>query len=449
MISRLGLSLRSQSKDAASEKSPIHVSVTPPPAAPPPSPESALAMISNQWQSRSEVTPRPLNRKTAVAFEPNAVYRGILFRILQRAGLTVEFVQQSSEMQDAMDRLNPGCIFIDCDDPSQPGLALAQSIRFRGIDEERAVLIAVTGRTSREQRKARKLAGFDNYIAKPIRQEAVRALLARNSIGDGTTTAASLAIEQRTLSELAELLEYDANAIEQLYRQFLSTASDALSSMRRGLEDEDPHRIALQAQELRSASGQTGAVRMQDICVGIETLSQGGMLTGVEALIQDLSVAFEHVSRELFSPDFALRVREQEGLRYGAAGASQRRTALSPGKVLLAESDLLTSKFLAGALEGSGFTVVTTTSGRAAIEQATLQDFQVILLGTALPGIDGYGVLSQLRLMSNRVRTPVVLISSSGQEHEMLRAFDLGADEYVVKPLNPTEVVCRVRRFLR
>src|SRR4051794_33578334 len=190
MISRLGLSLPHQSKDAAGEKSSIPVPVPPPAAAPPPSPESALAMISNQWQSRPQVTPRPLNRKAAVAFEPNAVYRAILFRILQRAGLTVEFVQQSSEMQDAMDRLNPGCIFIDCDGASQPGLALAQSIRFRGIDEERAVLIAVTGRTSREQRKARKLAGFDNYIAKPIRQEAVRALLARNSIGDGTTTAA-------------------------------------------------------------------------------------------------------------------------------------------------------------------------------------------------------------------------------------------------------------------
>ena len=449
MISRLGLSLASQPKQANVEPSPVSAPVQSPTAIPPPSPESSLAMLSNQWQTSVHSAPRPLNRKAAVAFEPNAVYRAVLFRILQRAGLTVEFVGQSSEMQDAMKRLNPGCVFIDCDGASQPGLALAQSIRLRGIDEERTVLIALTGGTSREQRKARKLAGFDNYIAKPIRQEAVRALLARNSIGDGTTAAASLAIEQRTLSELAELLEYDADAIEQLYRQFLSTASDALSSMRRALEDEDPNRIALQAQELRSASGQTGAVRMQDICVGIETLSQGGILTGVEALIQELSLAFEHVSRELFSPDFALRIREQEGVRHGAAGVLLRRTALSPGKVLLAEPDLLTSKFLAGALEGSGFTVVTTTSGRTAIEQATLRDFQVILLGTGLPGTDGYSVLSQLRLMPNRVRTPVVLISSSGQEHEMLRAFDLGADEYIVKPVNPTEVVCRVRRFLR
>jgi DNA-binding response OmpR family regulator len=416
-------------------------------------PEESLALLSRRWQGeagelRISASARRLNPRAGLIYEQNLVYRAILVRILERAGLVVEVLQQRSDLAEALSGA-PGCIFIDCDDPGQHGFALAESIREQEHTDEHALLIAVTSSTSREQKRARKAVGFDNYLAKPLRQEAVRALLARNSLGDCVGAVSSLAIEQRALLELSELLDHNAEAVEQLYRQFLATASESLSAMRRFLEDEGTHQLAAQAQLLRSASGQIGAVRMQEICVGIQVLASGGLLSGVEALVQELALAFEQVSRELFSPAFVMRVREQGSTLPGSAGAGASRVAQPPGRLLLAESDALTARFLTGALQSAGFSVTVVNSGRAALDAVELLDFQALLVGAGLVGIDGYSVLSQVKLIPGKARTPVLLISGSNQEHDMLRAFDLGADEFIVKPLNPLEVVCRVKRFLR
>jgi CheY-like chemotaxis protein len=118
-------------------------------------------------------------------------------------------------------------------------------------------------------------------------------------------------------------------------------------------------------------------------------------------------------------------------------------------EVLVAEDDPLIARFVVSNLEGAGFRTTLVTDGDAALEAFSRKPFHVVILDINMPKTDGFGVLSQLRLRPESHRTPVLMLSARSQEHDIVKAFDLGADDYVTKPFNPLELVTRVRRLTR
>ena len=117
--------------------------------------------------------------------------------------------------------------------------------------------------------------------------------------------------------------------------------------------------------------------------------------------------------------------------------------------VLVAEDDPLIARFVVSNLEGAGFRTTLVGDGDAALEAFSRKPFHVVILDINMPKTDGFGVLSQLRLRPESHRTPVLMLSARSQEHDIVKAFDLGADDYVTKPFNPLELVTRIRRLTR
>jgi DNA-binding response OmpR family regulator/HPt (histidine-containing phosphotransfer) domain-containing protein len=131
------------------------------------------------------------------------------------------------------------------------------------------------------------------------------------------------------------------------------------------------------------------------------------------------------------------------------AEESHQGNGASTGRILVAEDDPLIARFLVSNLEGSGFQVTHVGDGDAALEALAKERFGLVLLDINMPKTDGYGVLSRIRLRPESRSTPVVMLSSRVQEHDIVRAFDLGADDYIPKPFNPLELVSRIRRLMR
>lgn len=103
-------------------------------------------------------------------------------------------------------------------------------------------------------------------------------------------------------------------------------------------------------------------------------------------------------------------------------------------------------------LERAGFSVLEAGDGRAALrvfeEQNQLGGRRVaaVILDLMLPGMDGWEVCERLRAQDN---VPILMLTARGEIHERLHGFNLGADDYVVKPFDPREVVARVRALVR
>lgn len=97
-----------------------------------------------------------------------------------------------------------------------------------------------------------------------------------------------------------------------------------------------------------------------------------------------------------------------------------------------------------------GFAVTLLTDGHAAtrVIDSSLQPPALVLLEALMPFSDGYATLSRLRKRGGWEDVPVLMLSGIGDEEDVVRAFDLGADDYVTKPFQPAELLARAKRLV-
>jgi two-component system, OmpR family, response regulator ResD len=118
----------------------------------------------------------------------------------------------------------------------------------------------------------------------------------------------------------------------------------------------------------------------------------------------------------------------------------------SRGHVLVVDDERAIRRLLRLYLTDAGFTVAEAADGEAAIDQVRRGGIDLVLLDLMLPGMDGFEVCRRLDEISN---VPVIMITARGDEAHRVTGLELGADDYVVKPFSPAEVVARVRAVMR
>ena len=116
--------------------------------------------------------------------------------------------------------------------------------------------------------------------------------------------------------------------------------------------------------------------------------------------------------------------------------------------VLLAEDDPLITSVVQHRLGREGFEVRAFPDGQAALAAAEQFQADLALLGVRMPEMDGFELLARLRALPHYRDVPVIVFTSVGAEDQLVRAFELGANDYIVKPFSPAELVARVRRLV-
>jgi two-component system copper resistance phosphate regulon response regulator CusR len=115
-------------------------------------------------------------------------------------------------------------------------------------------------------------------------------------------------------------------------------------------------------------------------------------------------------------------------------------------KILVIEDEPKAASYLKQGLTESGYTVEVAATGTDGLHEAVSRDYDLILLDIMLPGIDGFAVLSALRTSK---QTPVLMLTARGNTDEKVKGFDLGADDYLVKPFQFPELLARIRTLLK
>lgn len=115
-------------------------------------------------------------------------------------------------------------------------------------------------------------------------------------------------------------------------------------------------------------------------------------------------------------------------------------------RILVVDDEERIRRLLKMYLEKEGYTIDEAEDGETALRLASNTDYALILLDVMLPGIDGVEVCSRLRQVK---ATPVIMLTAKGEEMNRVQGFEVGADDYVVKPFSPREVIYRVKAILR
>jgi len=115
-------------------------------------------------------------------------------------------------------------------------------------------------------------------------------------------------------------------------------------------------------------------------------------------------------------------------------------------KVLIVDDEERIRRLLKMYLERENFIIDEAEDGNEALNKALSNDYDVILLDLMMPGKDGIEVCRDLR---EKKSTPVIMLTAKGEEVNRVQGFEVGTDDYIVKPFSPREVVLRVKAMLR
>jgi two-component system copper resistance phosphate regulon response regulator CusR len=116
-------------------------------------------------------------------------------------------------------------------------------------------------------------------------------------------------------------------------------------------------------------------------------------------------------------------------------------------RILVVEDEQVAAKVLAKGLREHAYAVDVAANGPAALAQAGINDYDLIVLDILMPGIDGLEVCRRLR--EDGVSVPILMLTARGEPDERVEGLDAGADDYLAKPYHFPELVARIRALLR
>lgn len=115
-------------------------------------------------------------------------------------------------------------------------------------------------------------------------------------------------------------------------------------------------------------------------------------------------------------------------------------------KILVVDDEARIRRLLKMYLEREDYRIEEAENGDDAIEKGLANDYDLILLDLMMPGTDGIEVC---RIIREKKATPIIMLTAKGEEANRVQGFEVGTDDYIVKPFSPREVVLRVKALLR
>ena len=116
-------------------------------------------------------------------------------------------------------------------------------------------------------------------------------------------------------------------------------------------------------------------------------------------------------------------------------------------RILVAEDNRLIQQTIARKLIKDGFEVITVNDGKACLEKLESNEVDLLITDLFMPFVNGHEVISTIRNEWKK-QLPIMVLSAAGSEETVLKAFELGADDYMVKPFSLGELTVRVKKLL-
>ena len=417
-----------------------------------------LCDVIGERHSQQQVSERGTQRFAGeiLLAEDNEVNQEVAIGMLMALGCDADVAENGIEAVDAAKNKGYDLILMDCHMPEMSGFEASRQIRDyenrQGL--ARVPIVALTADVKKGIEAECAEAGMDGDLSKPFSQDRLAATLdqwlaVETGDADGSpktiTDNDEQVIDTAVLAELRALSETTGrDIIGKSIRAFLQQAPGDVTRLRQAASDDDLETLRTIAHSLKSSSANLGAQGLSRLCARLEEAARDQRVELVPAQLLALESLLPGVLRELRQQDEP--GEDDDG---DQPGEKQYPTKTSAPVVLVADDDpgfrLTTSE----ALKGTGFNVIEAASGEAALSalEETLPD--LVLLDAVMPGLDGFEVCRKMRQRRETRSIPVMILTGLGDMESVNRAFESGATDFVVKPINYAVLSSRIRFQLR
>ena len=224
--------------------------------------------------------------------EDNPVNQKLATLLLQQLGCSVDVAKNGLEVILACDQARYDLILMDCYMPEVNGYEATREVRARETGDQRTPIIALTANAQQSDRKECLDAGMDDFLTKPIHERELTAILERWVIRDDDV------LTPAAFDNLRGLNDSDA-VIREVAGLYLSDTPMRIDALRRAVQKNDAAALATAAHGLKGSSANVGAMRVYALAAKLEEMGRRGDLTGVSAMLDELSREYERATRQL------------------------------------------------------------------------------------------------------------------------------------------------------
>jgi two-component system, sensor histidine kinase and response regulator len=276
------------------------------------------------------VAQRPQRTVRVLVVEDNAINQKLALNQLRKLGYAADAIDNGPAALDLLARASYAAVLMDCQMPRMDGYATTAEIRRREAGRKHTIVIAMTAFAQEGARGRCFAAGMDDYIAKPVRLEALEAALARwvplkgtasgqNGSAKGAAASSCESIDPEVMIELLDLSRSceSGDFLGELIDMFYGELSSRLGSIRETASHGHLTELDERAHEFKGSCLSLGLTRMAALCSQLEAMAREGTVDGVDALLSQI----ENEAR-MVRP--LLDVEHARALRSGGASREAR-----------------------------------------------------------------------------------------------------------------------------
>jgi two-component system, sensor histidine kinase and response regulator len=232
-------------------------------------------------------------RPRVLVVEDTPINQQVARGMLARLGYSADLASNGEEALDALGRGSYAAILMDCHMPRMDGFESSREIRRREGASRHTPIIAMTASAMRGERERCLAAGMDDYIAKPVRLQELRARLQRWS-------GPPAEVDPHVLLGLrAYRIPGEPDPVTRLIDLFLRDAPARVGRIRAALQAQDAEAVREVAHALKGSAGTLGAHKMEELCADLEDQGASGSLEGASTVVEALEAALARARAEL------------------------------------------------------------------------------------------------------------------------------------------------------
>jgi diguanylate cyclase (GGDEF)-like protein len=402
---------------------------------------------------------KTVNRKLLLA-EDNLINQEVGVGIIRALGYQVYVVQNGREVVDAYKNTNYDLILMDCHMPEMDGFEAAAKIReFEASqDSQRHVpIIALTADVQKGITELCYSAGMDDYLSKPFSKQQLQDMLqqwlplvmagedaivmTRDSFAsDANKPLNSLQINNTAIDSLRAMTTAAGESLlNRAIELFVSSAAQEINKMRMALTESDALSLARIAHSFKSSCANLGAESLTQACKLLEVLGKQNQLVGADELLKKMELDLDNVLADLKTKVAPIQTSASES----------QATPLPNSRILLVDDDINFRLLATEVLRAASFIVDEASSYAEALENIQRHVPDLILLDAVMMGVDGFEACRRLKADPSISDVPIIMSTGLGDTNSINKAFDAGATDFIVKPLNYPILIHRLQFTLR